>query len=135
MNATPHTLAGVISIASFPDNLPLGCLVATCSHFLLDYINESGLTFIDRIIYDVIPSVLLILYAIFTGNLLLLLLGNIFGNLPDIIDKKGYLTIIFPDKFKNTEYLHWQKVLVNPKPIVTKAIGVISLVILIIILI
>ena len=45
MLATPHTLAGITSLIIFKDNLPIGCAVATCSHLLLDYVNESGLTF------------------------------------------------------------------------------------------
>ena len=135
MNATPHTLSGITSLIIFKDNLPLGCAVATCSHLLLDYINESGLTFKERIYYDALPSLLLFVVSILTGNFMLFLLGNIFGNLPDLIDKKLYLSIFFPAWFKSTLYLHWQKLIINPTPKTTKIIGVISAILILIILI
>ena len=135
MNATPHTLAGITSLIIFKDNLAIGCAVATCSHLLLDYINESGLTFKERIYYDALPSLLLFVVSILTGNFMLFLLGNIFGNLPDLIDKKLYLSIFFPAWFKSTLYLHWQKPIINPSPVTTKIIGVISAILIIIILI
>ena len=52
-----------------------------------------------------------------------MVLGSVFGNLPDLIDKKLYLAIIYPTKFKATIYLHWQKVLYNPAPILVKYQG------------
>tara|TARA_R110002012_G_scaffold3625_1_gene17033 strand:+ start:1736 stop:1960 length:225 start_codon:yes stop_codon:yes gene_type:complete len=44
------------------------------------------------------------------------------GNLPDLIDKKMYLTILLTN-FKVTNYLHKQKVVFNPKPKITRYLG------------
>lgn len=134
MNATPHTLAGVTSLIIFKDYLILGCCVATCSHFILDYINEKGLSLKEKLYFDALPSLLLFTFSIFTGSFYLFLMGNFFGNLPDIIDKKAYLTIILPKKFNTTNYLHWQKPIINPSPKITKTIGVISAILILIIL-
>jgi hypothetical protein len=43
MFATPHTLAGFTIVIAFKDNLAIGILLAIASHFVLDFINESGL--------------------------------------------------------------------------------------------
>ena len=43
--------------------------------------------------------------------------------MPDLIDKKMYLTILFPSKFKVTNYLHKQKVVFTPKPSITRKLG------------
>lgn len=127
MNATPHTVIGYSCIKLVGAN-PFGFALAFCSHLLLDYVNESkGITNTkERLIYDVLPSFLtLILLYYFRGSYeaWLFVLGSVFGNLPDLIDKKLYLTIILPSKYKSTNYLHWQKPIINPSPFVTKIIG------------
>ena len=132
MNATPHTLAGFTIIKTFEDNLAIGIPLAIVSHFVLDYINESGLSKKEQMYYDALPSVLIYTLALFSGNFWLFLLGSICGNLPDLIDKKLYLSIFLPDKFKMTQYLHWQKTLINPTANQTKLIGVVSFELLII---
>jgi len=74
-----------------------------------------------------LPTIILFIASYFYGGLYevwLVLLGCIFGNLPDLIDKKLYLAIIYPTKFKATIYLHWQKVIYNPAPIVVKYQGI-----------
>jgi len=127
MNATPHTVMGYSVIKLIGGN-PLGCLLAFGSHLLADYIGEAKgiVTTKQRIIFDVIPTVILFLSAYLFGGaseVWLVFLGSLFGNLPDLIDKKMYLTILFPTKFKATNYLHWQKILFTPKPNVTKYLG------------
>ena len=127
MNATPHTVIGYSMIKLAGGN-PLGCLLAFASHLLADYIGESGgiKTTKQRVIFDVVPTVILFIASYFYGGLYevwLVILGSIFGNLPDLIDKKFYLTIKFPNKFKATMYLHWQKILYNPTPLVVRYQG------------
>ena len=134
MNATPHTLAGIIAIKLASINIYAGCVLAVLSHFGLDYINEAGFKKKDRTIYDMIPLIICFCFYIYTGNIMLFVQGWFFGNLPDIIDKKAYLTIFFPDKFKSTEFLHWQKPLINPKVNTTRLIGIISMILIILII-
>jgi hypothetical protein len=102
MNATPHTTLGYTSLKLIGVN-PLGCLVAIGTHFLADYIGERGLyTDKQRIIYDVLPTLIAFVFAYFFGGeneVWLLLLGSVLGNLPDLIDKKLYLSIFLPKKF------------------------------------
>jgi len=127
MNATPHTVIGYSVIKLIGGN-PLGCLLAFGSHLLADYIGEAKgiVTTKQRIIFDVIPTIILFISAYLFGGaneVWLVILGSIFGNLPDLIDKKMYLSIMFPTKFKATIYLHWQKIVFTPKPNVTKYLG------------
>jgi len=127
MNATPHTVIGYSVIKLIGGN-PLGCLLAFGSHLLADYIGEAKgiVTTKQRIIFDVIPTIILFISAYLfggTSEVWLMFLGSVFGNLPDLIDKKLYLSILFPTKFKVTNYLHWQKVVFTPKPIITKRLG------------
>jgi len=127
MNATPHTVIGYSVIKLIGGN-PLGCLLAFGSHLLADYIGEAKgiVTTKQRIVFDVIPTIILFLSAYLFGGaseVWLVFLGSIFGNLPDLIDKKMYLTILFPTKFKVTNYLHWQKVVFTPKPSITRKLG------------
>jgi len=135
VNATPHTVIGYSVIKLIGVN-PLGCLLAFGSHLLADYIGEAKgiVTTKQRILFDVIPTVILFIFAyLFEGlsEVWLVLLGSLFGNLPDLIDKKMYLTILFPNKFKVTRYLHWQKVVFTPKPIITKRLGYVLVLIVI----
>jgi hypothetical protein len=134
MYATPHTLAGFTIVKAFEDNLVIGIPLAIISHLALDYINERGLSEEDRFTFDLIPSLFCYAIALFTGNFWIFLLGSVAGNLPDLIDKKLYLSIFIPSKFKSTHYLHWQKPLLNPHPNVTKTIGPVSAIIITIIL-
>ena len=135
MNATPHTLAGIIAIKLASTNIYVGCALAVLSHFGLDYINEAGFQKKDRTIFDMIPLIICFCFSIYTGNIMLFIQGWFFGNLPDIIDKKAYLTIFFPDKFKSTEYLHWFiKPFIHPKVNTTRIIGIVSMLIILLIL-
>ena len=131
MLATPHTLAGFTIVTAFKDNLAIGIPLAIASHLILDYINESGLSRKESFQFDALPSIMCYIIAIVTGQFWLFLLGSVCGNLPDLIDKKLYLSIFLPTKFKSTLYLHWQKPIINPNPSVTMGIGFISSVIII----
>tara|TARA_R110000772_G_scaffold127_2_gene623 strand:+ start:96 stop:506 length:411 start_codon:yes stop_codon:yes gene_type:complete len=135
MNATPHTLAGIIAIKLASTNIYLGCALAMLTHFGLDYINEAGFKKKDRTIFDMIPLIICFCFSIYTGNIMLFVQGWFFGNLPDIIDKKAYLTIFFPKKFKSTEYLHWFITpFIHPKVNTTRIIGIVSMIIIIFII-
>lgn len=135
MNASPHTALGYTALSTLGVN-PLGCLVAIGTHFLADYIGERGLyTQKQRIIYDVLPTIIAFIVVYFVGGtyeVLTLLLGSVLGNLPDLIDKKLYLALFFPKKFKITRYLHWQKLIINPTPTQTRLIGYLALVLILI---
>lgn len=135
MNATPHTLAGFTIVTVFQDNLLLGIPLAIGSHFVLDFINESGLSKKERFQFDILPSLLCYLFAIFSGHFWLFLLGSVCGNLFDLIDKKLYLATFYPNKYKYTFYFHSKKKpLINPKPEITMGIGFLSAVIIILML-
>ena len=135
MNATPHTLAGIIAIKLASTNIYVGCALAVLSHFGLDYINEAGFQKKDRTIFDMIPLIICFGVSIYTGNVMLFVQGWFFGNLPDIIDKKAYLSIFFPSKFKSTEFLHWFiKPFIHPKVNTTRIIGIVSMLIILLIL-
>ena len=60
MNATPHTVIGYSVIKLVGGDL-VGCLSAFVSHLYADYIGEAkGIkTVKDRIIFDVLPTVIL----------------------------------------------------------------------------
>ena len=126
MYATPHTLAGFAIVKTFEDNLFIGIPLAIASHLVLDYVNERGLTSEDKFTFDIFPSLFCYFLALFSGEFWLFLLGSIMGNLPDLIDKKLYLSIFYPTKFKATKYLHWQKPIIEPSAETTKKIGLIS---------
>ena len=127
MNATPHTVIGY-SVIKLVGGNPLGCLLAFVSHLLVDYIGEAKgiVTTKQRIVFDVIPTIILFISAYLfggTNEVWLVFLGSLFGNMPDLIDKKMYLTILFPTKFKVTNYLHKQKLVFTPKPSITRNLG------------
>ena len=77
MLATPHTLAGFTIIKTFESNLAIGIPLAIASHFVLDYINESGLSRKEQMYYDALPSVLIYMLSLFSGNFWLFLLGSV----------------------------------------------------------
>lgn len=131
MFATPHTLAGFAIIKTFEDNLALGVPLAIASHFILDFIDEGGLTAKDRIYFDLCPNLICYFLALLTGHTWLFIIGSVSGNLLDLIDKKLYLAIFYPRKFTATKYFHFQKQLLFPSPTLTKVIGWSSLIIII----
>lgn len=127
MNATPHAIIGY-SVMKLVGGNPLGCLLAFVSHLLADYIGESNgiRNTKERIVFDFIPTLICFIFAFIFGGLnevYLMFLGSLFGNLPDLIDKKLYLSIFFPKKIKSTQYFHWQKVIFTPKPEMTRYLG------------
>ena len=134
MYATPHTAVGFSIIVMFKDRLEIGIPLAIFSHFILDFIDEKGLTSKDRLYFDLTPGLICFVLAIITGNFWLLLLGSICGNLFDLIDKKLYLAIFIPSKFKPTYYFHKHKQIIFPSAKMTKVIGWISTIIIGIIL-
>jgi hypothetical protein len=136
MNATPHTTLGYTSLKLIGVN-PIGCVVAVATHFIFDYVGEKGIVSTkDRVIYDLLPTVIAGIFLYFYSGVdeaWLLVYGSLLGNLPDLIDKKLYLTIFFPSKFKSTNYLHWQKPIINPKELQTKIIGYVAMILIILI--
>jgi hypothetical protein len=134
MQSIPHTLAGITSIVICSKYPVLGAFVATGSHALLDMVNESGFKMKDNIIFDMIPTIMCFLVSIYTQNFWVFFKGWAFGNLFDLYDKKMYLTMFFPNKFKRTERFHWGKPCINPHVNVTKLIGIVSMILIALIL-
>jgi hypothetical protein len=174
MFSLPHAAIGLIIVKTvdvFVPNTGISFLwqdltfwliaapLSALSHLLLDNINENGLKLKEQTNYDAIPHLLLYVFAIFTGNLLYFAKGSITGNLPDIVDKKFYIAILYRriPKLKlfldsiiakgnklskvvkyMTEfsyYMHSKKPpIINPKPLTTKIIGIVSMILIIIIM-
>jgi hypothetical protein len=126
MYATPHMAAGFSIILAFKDNLAIGIPLAIASHFILDFVDERGVPRKQAVYTDLLPALLCFIVSLFTGHFWLLFLGNICGNLFDLIDKKLYLAMFIPSKFKATKYFHFQKQIIFPSAKFTKAIGWIS---------
>lgn len=153
MNATPHTVIGYALVRSIFTGSFLsaivGCMAAFIGHIVLDLVNESNgiRTTKERIWLDIVPTAALGMLVAFFGyylggwNLLLVelglfLLGSIFGNMPDIIDKFFYLAIIYPKKYKFTYYFHFKfKPPINPPGWVTRFIGWFMVFVMIVILV
>lgn len=134
MQSIPHTLAGIVSLVICSEYPVLGAFVATGFHALLDKVNEQGFKMKDQVIFDIIPTIICFLVSIYTKDFWIFFKGWAFGNLFDIYDKKGYLTILFPDKFKSTERFHWGKPFIHPHVNVTRLIGIVSMILILIIL-
>ena len=84
MQSIPHTLAGVLSISICAKHPVLGALIATGSHALLDKVGETGFAMKDQILFDILPTILCFLFAIYTNDLWVFLKGWFFGNFFDI---------------------------------------------------
>ena len=175
MLSIPHALTGFVIVKTIEIYVPntgieflwqdltfwlIAAPLSSLSHRLLDNINENGLSTKEQTNYDAIPHLLIYALAVFTGNLEVFAKGSLTGNLPDIVDKKGYIAIFYRripklkiaiDKIiaKNnwvskvakymTEfsyYMHSKKPpIMNPSPVTTKIIGVVSVILIVIILI
>lgn len=123
MYATPHTSVGVAIIYTFKEKLEIGIPLAIMSHFVLDFIDEKGLSEEERAYFDIAPSLSLMLMFWYFDIYWWFVLGSVLGNLFDLIDKKLYLSVFFPKKFKSTKYFHYQKQLIFPPTFVTKWLG------------
>lgn len=87
----------------------IGITLAIVSHWFLDFLKEKGMTKKEAIIYDVVPGIPYFLMALFSGYFWLFMFSWLAGNLLDLIDKKMYLVIFFPKKYKPTYYFHKHK--------------------------
>ena len=86
----------------------IGLPIAVASHYYMDFLKEGHLGK-DVFKYDIVPSWFYYGLAFISGYFWLFFFSWIAGNLLDIIDKKGYLAIFFPKKFKASHYFHTQK--------------------------
>ena len=118
MYSNPHAAVGLACTATtffitkdLNQALWIGLPIAVISHWLMDFLREKGMSKTQVIKYDVIPSLVFYLPLFFIGfeYFWLFFLSWIAGNLLDLIDKKLYLTIFFPNKFKSTRYFHKHK--------------------------
>ena len=81
----------------------LGVLLGILSHDLFDRLNEypyGGLK--NTLLWELIPFSIFVSLAFLSDNTLLYLIGWISGNLMDLIDKKGGLSVLFPGKYPAT---------------------------------
>jgi hypothetical protein len=155
------------NIFSFFGGLIASAIASFVSHIALDVVNESdGIkTTKQRIWLDIVPTIFLGIFSLIFGayfgseifsslginidykvaasfgmiiEFILFLNGSFFGNLPDIIDKKGYLSNYDKNRYPYTFYFHIKgKPPINPSGQFTRSIGwvmVISCIILMTIL-
>ena len=94
---------------SEPLAFAIGLPLAVISHYFIDYLFEKGLSKKEVFVYDILPCFLYVALAFFSGHFWLFILSWWAGNLFDLIDKKMYLAIFFPSKYKVTNYLHNHK--------------------------
>ena len=116
MHANTHGAVGVtiltvtyLIVKNDKKAILIGGLLAFSSHYILDFIGESG--------YKSIKEMVLIEFGIYLYGIILMsslgkkyLLFTIFGhfmaNLMDYIDKKMYLALFLPKEFEITYYFH-----------------------------
>lgn len=113
MYSNPHAAVGVICTATVLAITKdvntayfVGLPLAIISHWFLDFVKEAGFSKNEVFLFDVLPSVLFIVVAFFSGYFWLFMFSWWAGNLLDLIDKKLYLTVFYPKKFKPTFYFH-----------------------------
>ena len=122
MYSTPHTTTAAGIIVGLGDNFMVSIPLAIISHFFVDFIDEKGLSKDDRFSFDIVPQILISGLALVSGSFWLWLVASMTGNLFDLIDKKLYLSIFYPSKYKSTKFFHFQKQIIHPKPFQTKVI-------------
>lgn len=91
MYSNVHGVSGAIIYSSCPNKI-IGGILAFLSHFLLDYIGESG--YGSKKIEFLIEGVFLLIFliiAIFSKDTSGYFIGWILGNFPDLIDKRLFL--------------------------------------------
>jgi hypothetical protein len=141
------------SIFSFFVGIIVASIASFISHIVLDVVNEANgiKTTKQRIWLDIVPTIVLGISSLFFGayfgvelfnslginidykvamllgmliEFILFLNGSFFGNLPDIVDKKGYLSILDNKKYPYTYYFHIKgTLLINPPGWLTRIIG------------
>ena len=138
MHSIPHAATGLVikttvyaltksEVLAFTIGTPL----AVASHYFLDFLFEKGMDRNELLIFEGMPSIMYILLAICSGHFWLMICGLVEGNLLDWIDKKLYLTVYFPKKFKPTFYFHKHKKGIRLTLKQTKLAGIISTIIII----
>ena len=107
MYSNPHAAVGLLIttttyVLTNSEELAfaIGIPLAIASHYVLDFLFEKGLSKDEVITYDVLPSLIYVLLALFSGHFWLAMFSWWAGNLFDLIDKKLYLTIYSQILFK-----------------------------------
>ncbi len=116
MHASVHGAIGVLvnqTVFSITKDIGVSYVVGNSInvplHIVLDLIGENNYGGKKAMIMAEVFCFILSMYCIYNDhNSLLLFSGWFFSNLPDIIDKKMYFSILFPDRFKYTYYFHWR---------------------------
>lgn len=113
MYSNPHAATGLVittTVYALTNSeelaFAIGLPLAIASHYFLDFLFEKHLSKEEVLIYDVVPSFIYIGLSIISGHFWLMMFSWWSGNLLDLIDKKLYLTVFFPDRFKPTHYFH-----------------------------
>lgn len=104
MNAHAAVGAGIAltTYSLVPEALLAAAPLAVVSHCLMDLIDEPrGWRRAEHLFFDAAFMSVFVAMAVAAGPELglVMLFGWFFGNLPDIIDKKGYLSTLFPQRF------------------------------------
>lgn len=82
-----HSVVGGTIMLTAPDPVS-GSLAAFLSHFIIDYIGEASYGSKERtVIFEISLLIMYTISAFFFNSFLLLMLGMVMSNLPDIIDK------------------------------------------------
>ena len=138
MYSIPHAATGLsimTTVYALTQNETLayavGMPLAIISHYFLDFLFESNLSKKEVLIFEGVSSVIYVILAIFSGHFWFMICSLVAGNFLDWIDKKLYLTIFFPKKFKPTFYFHKHKNGIKFTLNQTKLASVISTVIII----
>jgi hypothetical protein len=138
MYSIPHAATGLLittTVYALTQNetlaFAIGIPLAVFSHYFLDFLFEKGMSKNEVLIFEGIPTIIYVVLAICSGHFWLMICSLIAGNFLDWIDKKLYLTVFFPKKFKPTFYFHKHKKGIKFTLNQTKLAGIISTIVII----
>lgn len=116
MHCNTHGTAGIAIITtcylltkSTKKACALGGTIAFLSHYILDFIGESGYKTMQELLLVeciILLYSMVVMYKSGFKFLLLAIYGYITANLMDLVDKKMYLAILFPKNYSLTYYFH-----------------------------
>lgn len=95
------------SLLTDPLGLMVGLPLAFIVHDPTDRLGEGNYGSLKRtLILETVPFIALMITALAFDVFWISLLGYVLGNGIDLIDKKMYLSVLFPNKFKATKYFN-----------------------------
>lgn len=88
----------------------VGGSLSFLAHDPTDRLGEEGFKSVKLMLFHELPCYfLMILGGLITDNLFLFLFGYISGNGIDLIDKKLYLSVLYPNKYRETKIFKCHK--------------------------